>query len=472
MGTSKSRRCARWGALSRCFLICCWMMLAIVSIATWSVALQTPACASEVLEGEELNEIDWSADSVYPPIDDELETPVSTSQPRLGPRTAPRAGSPLRLGSSERRLGGPRGPQASAPPVIGDQFGGGESLIIIPLTNITGLPNAQVFITPGGQVFTTPFINVLVIGGIDGTGSGAAVLGTTKLAENGSPLPRDRVFFNYSMFDDTSLIGGQDVNRFSPGFEKTFGDELYSVEMRFPFAATINPDLIVSGDGLTTDDAVFGNIATVFKALLYQTETIGYSAGIQVTAPTAPALTVSLANGTRLLAVDNESVHLMPFVGMLHTPNDRFFSQAFVQVDVDANGNPVSINPQVQGQNLVPIGRLSEATYLYADLSVGYWLHRCADSHLTGIAPTIELHYNTTLETSESIRTESFLVGDRLQQVSNLNLTLGCYFEFVEDNSLVVGYTAPIGNSADHQFDGELRAFFTHRFGTTSRMGR
>jgi hypothetical protein len=492
-------------------------------------------------------------------------------------------------------LGGPRGPQAAAPPVIGDRFGGGQSCFTIPVMVGPGTPftttvqagtgsstfvfpqsgistdpltitspdeppafPSRTFTTVGNQIqadqafragnniplqnhpqFTQDAQNALhaahaagtilptgqtaagtgtataqgteavyasgppprgrtltddepffiqgkflyvpdVIFGaqqptmvcIDPASSGAAVLGTPKLAENCSPLPRDRVYFNYSLFDDTPLLpAGKDVNRFSPGFERTFWDELASIEMRFPFAATINPDLVMTDGGIAADDdVVFGNISTIFKGLLYQTDVFAFSTGLQVTAPTAPSLNVTLLNGTRIVAIENEAVHLMPFLGALYTPNDRFFTQAFLQFDVDANGNPVEVNPSFQG--LRPIGRLHDTTFLYADFNVGYWVYRSEQTSLTGFAPSIELHYNTSLEGSEFLASEGFVIGANLRQISNLNLTLGCYFEFAQDNTLVLGYTAPIGNRVDQQFDGELRAFFTHRFGTSSRAAR
>ena len=102
---------------------------------------------------------------------------------------------------------------------------------------------------------------------------------------------------------------------------------------------------------------------------------------------------------------------------------------------------------------------MNDTTFLYADFNVGYWVYRSEETSLTGFAPSVELHYNTSLETSEFLASDGFVVGGNLSQISNLNLTMGFYFEFALDNTLVLGYTAPIGNRADQQFDGELRAF-------------
>src|SRR5436190_13788331 len=73
---------------------------------------------------------------------------------------------------------------------------------------------------------------------IDSTGGGVVALprgssvGVMKFAENGSPIPRDRFFVNYSYFDDVNLIpGGMAVRRLTPGFEKTFFDGTTSFEL-------------------------------------------------------------------------------------------------------------------------------------------------------------------------------------------------------------------------------------------------
>ncbi len=91
-------------------------------------------------------------------------------------------------------------------------------------------------------------------------------------------------------------------------------------------------------------------------------------------------------DGRPLVRIENDSVHVMPFLGWLWVPS-RFFTQGFLQVDVDANGNPVDVN---LGRGLTQAGRYQDETFLYADLSSGYWLwqadagsRRC----LTGFAP-------------------------------------------------------------------------------------
>ncbi len=63
--------------------------------------------------------------------------------------------------------------------------------------------------------------------------SAGGVVGRTKISDDNSPLPRDRVIFNYDYFDNAQLTStGVNVHRFSPGFEKTFFDQMASIEVR------------------------------------------------------------------------------------------------------------------------------------------------------------------------------------------------------------------------------------------------
>jgi len=45
-----------------------------------------------------------------------------------------------------------------------------------------------------------------------------------------------------------------------------------------------------------------------------------------------------------LLCVQNDSPHLQPFLAGLYAPNDRWFAQWFLQLDVDPRGNSLLFN--------------------------------------------------------------------------------------------------------------------------------
>ena len=170
---------------------------------------------------------------------------------------------------------------AFAPNMIGDAFGPGF------LIN-----NNELFASPGGNV------------------------GSSKIAENSSPVPRDRVYLNYSYFDGVPLLpNGVNVNRFTPGFEKTFFDGMSSIEVRTPFASTLSNTLFVN-DPNDVSSAEFGNVTLFLKQLLYTSDTLAFSGGLGLALPTASDVTVfDTRGGPQLARIQNQSVHLCPFWG-------------------------------------------------------------------------------------------------------------------------------------------------------------
>jgi hypothetical protein len=295
--------------------------------------------------------------------------------------------------------------------------------------------------------------------------SAGMVVGRMKLAENVSPIPRDRVFFNYSFFDNVPLRSpGINVSRFTPGFEKTFLNEIASFEFRAPFASTLNSQFSVDTPA-SSGHVEFGDTFLALKALLMVRSTWAMSGGLSVTLPTADDTTVALSDGTELVKFDNKSVHVMPFVGGLWTPNDRFFAQGFVQVDVDANGDPVYVNRF--GTGLLSSGRMQETNFMYLDLGMGYWLYRPNANTagcITGIAPTLEIHHNASLQPTDVIQSGPFQIGQRQQNIQITDVVIGAAIECNSRSTISVGYVAPIGNTADQPFDGELRVFWNRWF--------
>jgi hypothetical protein len=112
-------------------------------------------------------------------------------------------------------------------------------------------------------------------------------VGTSKIAENGSPIPRDRVYLNESYFNGVPLlINGVNVNRVTPGFEKTFFEGTASVEVRTPFASTLSNNLYSFGNN-DTNSTQFGDVTVYLKQLFYRSETLAASGGLGFELPTA-----------------------------------------------------------------------------------------------------------------------------------------------------------------------------------------
>lgn len=303
--------------------------------------------------------------------------------------------------------------------------------------------------------------------------SAGGVVGRMKIAENTSPLPRDRVFFNYSYFNGVPLVAnGVDINRFTPGFEKTFFNGQASFELRTPFASTLSNN--VYSDGVTNSNSTqFGNLTMYLKQLFYTSDTVAVSGGLGIALPTASNVNVRTVAGQELVRIKNESVHLLPFLGSLYTPTDRLFFQQFLQFDFDTNGNPVAIADQNGG--LVNAGRANDSTFLYYSLSAGYWLYNNPDGDrlFTRIAPMAEIHYNRSLQGTDVVAANGFQVGSYSDNIELLNGTLGMTAMMGANKTLTAAYVTPLGGGVDQQFNGEFRLMFNWFFGgPTNRFSR
>ncbi len=377
--------------------------------------------------------------TLLPGVDEQQQS--GPAPPRTAPRQRPSDLADFSLRSETRTLGGAGGQGSISPYMIGD------------------------FFISGGQVFVgNPNGNSKSILAELPTGGGTR---RVKISEDNSPIPRDRVFFNFNHFENAIPVPDPNrhdlsVERYTPGFEKTFFDGLGSIELRVPFALTQNPDINTPTPG--ADRAtVFGNMTTTFKLLLSRTDDMALAAGFGLNLPTGPNVRLSI-NNIPTLEVRNQAVHIMPYIGALLTPDDMFFVQAYVQVDVDANGYPVE----------TPTGNagvLNDQTLLYTDISFGCWLYKNPDAYyVTGIAPIFEFHYTTTLQDADIVRTAALAgagagVGNVLNRIDVLNVTAGTQIMIGPKSALSIAGVFPIGRrEANRQFDAEVEVHFNRFF--------
>jgi hypothetical protein len=297
------------------------------------------------------------------------------------------------------------------------------------------------------------------------TPTAGGVVGRTKISDGNSPLPRDRVIFDYDFFDNVPLSArGVDVNRFSVGFEKTFLDGLASLEVRLPFASTLSSD--VHADGGTTSDRVeLGDLNLTLKALLLSGPVVNIAAGLGIDVPTANDTRLFGPAGNELLRVKNESVVLTPYLGYIVTPNDRLFVQNWVEFGFVANGNPVSVNPD--GSGLQNVGRLTDQTLCQIDAQLGYWLVRSNDPSalVRGLAPFVELHYNATVGNPDELRTGALAIGAADAHVDELNLSAGLIALLGDRLQVVAGAVVPLKGHDDRSFDWQLGVHCNYVFG-------
>ncbi|MEO8269991.1 MAG: hypothetical protein ABI557_09730, partial [Aureliella sp.] len=367
---------------------------------------------------------------------DGFSSSPSLSQPAAGPSAANLFASNIGGGRNDAFGSSLRG--ATTPEMMGDFFGPG------------GCPSV---FNRGDAKYSVP---------VPGAGY---TLGRMKLAENGSPIPRDRIFFNYSHFTGVPLASQPiSVNRYSPGFEKTFLDGLCSFEMRTPFGSSLDNDVLANG--LSSDNQFqFGNLFLSLKGVLIHRDNWLVTAGSSFLLPTAAdTRVIDPTTRQEFLRFDNKSTHIMPFIGGAVIPNDRLFAQWMVQCDIDANGNPVIAT---ENSRQTQIGTLQDFTLLYTDLGFGYWLYQ-ADGRqrrtVTGIAPVAELHYNRALTKADRVSDANNQINQVITDFDNVNIQVGLIFNIRNNSRLGFGYATPLGNSFDRVFDKEFRVTLNRYF--------
>jgi hypothetical protein len=355
-------------------------------------------------------------------IDSDLSL-VQFQPPRRGRPPAP---APTPIANRRRRIAERSSVPilARTPSMFGDFFGGGR-------------PRSG----PDGQGRRAP-------------PRGGAGVRLVKIAENYTPAPRNRLFATYHFFNDVFQGEAGDVNRYTVGFESTYWDENRSVELRVPFAYTIDSRQL--DDPVTAKNTELGNLTVTLKNVLLARDNWLLSGGLGISVPTADDNQVARPGDMReILRVENEAVHLLPFLGLMAAPSDRIFIQSFAQLDIDSNGN--TVRGDLMAMNLKQIGVIQDPTLLFLDASFGYWLYDEPEGEcLTGVAPIVELHYTTTLNEADLVKRDGFTVGDLSRNFNILNLTLGTHFEFYDRCSLRPGFVIPLRDGDDQQFDFEF----------------
>jgi hypothetical protein len=303
-----------------------------------------------------------------------------------------------------------------------------------------------------------------------------------KIAENDSPIPRDRFFFNYNHFHNVFqvfeqpnppigplIVRQQPIDRYTIGVEKTFFDGMTSVELRMPIIG--NFDTQLQNVGVTGGNA--GNLTVVLKGLLYMDEALAVGAGMSIETPTGSDIQTRM--GTTRLQIENEATHLLPYIGFVWSPGDPrwgwgsgWFVTGFAQIDVAASSNPVGVlGPG--GLTSQSLGKLTEQNLGFLDLGVGYWLYRDPEApRMTGLAAIAEIHYTSTLQDADQVQGlidgNPISIGNTANRFDVVNGTVGVQMLLFDTSSLRVGGVFPIGNEDRRLFDSEIQVQFNRRF--------
>jgi len=385
----------------------------------------------------------------------EAEAARPGQEPGVGP-TEPKPGAVAPEGAAAppwalaSEIGAAGGPASAAPHMIGDFFGGGSRFT--GFNRLSGITNATVGAAGGDRRF--------------------------KIVESNSPIPQDRLFFNFHHFVNPLVdVDNQprDLNRYTFGVEKTlFGTGLTSVELRVPFTSGYDASQGFESNG-SLAGTEFGNFSLAFKQIFFCREHFRASMGLGLVFPTGRDWKIQATDPqsdslepVTFLQFENDAVHLQPFLGALWQPNDRLFFQAFTQWDLDPAGSKVYMRDQGALQR---VGVFQEQNLWYLDFNVGYWLYRnpCA-RWIKGMAPVVELHYATTMQDEDFVIGPQGFVGAPNSQRTVfgrrdlLNLTAGLHFQLGDCSTLTVAGVAPLRNDTDREQDAEVTIQFNRRF--------
>lgn len=275
-----------------------------------------------------------------------------------------------------------------------------------------------------------------------------------KIAENSSPIPQDRVFFNYNHFHNALRdVNGesQNLDRFTFGLERTFLDGLGSIEVRLPFASAL--DSTQSFGAVDPLSSEVGNLATTLKFDMLSGSDWVLASGMSMIFPTGDDYVLA-SNGRPLLVVQNESYHLAPFLAMLTTCDD-WFAQGFVQTDFDLTGYDVFTD------NGGFEGVLQDQNLLFIDVSAGHWLlcDRGPHAYLCGVAAMAELHYATTMNDTDAVAG----VFNEFNRMDVLNATAALHFQF-RKTAMRIGAAAPLRGDEENLFDAEIILQLNHNY--------
>lgn len=351
-----------------------------------------------------------------------------------GPGEAAFPGAPaLGLGGP---LGGPLGGLASTPVMFGDQ-----PPFRIPPPAQQPPPLRTTLTQKGGSTF--PWLRGF------------------KIADNQSPIPQDRVFFNFNYYDNLNFavnralnvpISGITAYRYQMGIEKTFFNGLASIGFRDSInnLTSRSPNSALAGSSTAVGDL---NIFTKF--VLYRFGQLGASSapqgfgglysggggtgglisgGLSLTAPTGPSSFAGSKIGRGF-----RDTQLQPFLGYYFQVGD-FYLHGFESINVPLDRNDV--------------------TMLFNDIGVGYYVYRNPnlDGFINAFAPTFEVHANIPLN-----HRDVFNITDFAGSADVVDLTLGGNMLLGKRALLSAGVATPV--TGPRPFSVEALALLNVYFG-------
>ncbi|HLZ08972.1 MAG TPA: hypothetical protein VKT80_10320, partial [Chloroflexota bacterium] len=326
-------------------------------------------------------------------------------------------------------------PSSFAPAFFGDLLG---------VNSVRFVPNPQIGdFPPGGTLVSTP---------------SAARAGGWKIADGESPVPTDRIYYNFNWYSDVrhslnsqtmaepTAASAFNVFRHILGLEKTLFNERMSVGLRLPFVDVEGPPKLTVGTQFfqtqispLLSDREFADMSIIWKLAVVKEPTRVVSTGMVITVPTGQGFVLDLPNVRGQIDGLNQTrlqdVLLQPYVGFWRRFTERAYFHSFNSIAIPTDSRDV--------------------VFMFNDIGFGYWLYRNPnDRFVQGVVPTIELHLDTPL-TDRGAQTIPIGVSDQL------NLTLGGYA--VLPRSLL-GWAVAVPLLGPRSYGVEMLANYTLRF--------
>ena len=284
---------------------------------------------------------------------------------------------------------------------------------------------------PATNAAETAFFTPTMFGDFGPTlrfGSAALTPYISKIADDSSPRPLDRVYVNFNYYNNLGQVppAGPAISGYveTIGFEKTFWDGNASIGMRLPFLQLV---------GTGFNNSSVGDLSLSAKyAFINERDTV-LSAGLSITVPTGPCATLPSGNTIN-------PVFFQPFVGLLLN-SDGAFLHGFSSIMIPTDSRDV--------------------TLWFNDIGVGYWLYRdCTNTRIiSAITPTFEVHVNTPLNNRYPGAANNPNV---VPFADDVNLTMGATFFLGDTATLGGAYCLPV--TGPRPFCGEVILQFNLRF--------
>jgi hypothetical protein len=298
-----------------------------------------------------------------------------------------------------------------------------------------------------------------------------------KACENNSPLPRDRVFFNYNHYHDAFLsdsnfrfFSGQidsPLDNYAVGLEKTFCDGLFSLDLRVPFQGRVTYNF---GNFFLKQQNNMGDVYLAAKVLLHDCEYSVLCGGMGMAFPTGSDI-VGFVNMTTF-EIDRQAFHLTPYLAYMVSVWERFYVTLWGQFDFDCSGNRYTTDYLFTQTGVV---QESTAAYVSASMAWNLFENRC--NWLQTLGGICEVHYSTTVGNEDAFYAPGLITdlafgsfdvdGIVTRSAGNLsvvNMTAGINYELACGLNGRVAGVFPLSNGREARFPFEMVVQTEFRF--------